>query len=74
MRLFLLVININFAIIKLMFETKISDIKLNSYIFNASGPNNSTFKELEIIAKSDSSAIMMKSCTIESRKGNLKFL
>jgi len=55
-----------------MFRTKIANIKLDSYIFNASGPNNSTFEELEIIAKSDSSAIMMKSCTIESREGNLE--
>ena len=53
-----------------MFKTEISKIKLDSYIFNASGPNNSTLKELEIIAKSGSSAIMMKSCTIEPRKGN----
>jgi len=54
-----------------MFKTEISKIELDSYIFNASGPNNSTLKELEIIAKSDSSTIMMKSCTIEPRKGNL---
>ena len=53
-------------------ETKIAKVELNSYILNASGPNDSTLKELEIIANSVSSAIIMKSCTIELRKGNIK--
>lgn len=51
-------------------KTKISKIELTSYICNASGPLDSTLEELEIIAKSDSSAIMMKSCTINPRIGN----
>ncbi|HAT73443.1 MAG: Dihydroorotate dehydrogenase [Candidatus Moranbacteria bacterium GW2011_GWF2_36_839] len=51
-------------------KTKISKIELASYICNASGPSDSILEELEIIAKSDSSAIMMKSCTIKPRIGN----
>lgn len=51
-------------------KTKIAGIELNSYICNASGPLDSTLDELKIIAGSASSAIMMKSCTIEPRKGN----
>lgn len=52
------------------FKTKIAGVELNSYICNASGPLDSTFDELEIIAESKSSAIMMKSCTMEAREGN----
>ncbi len=51
-------------------ETYIAGLKLDSYIFNASGVNDSVLEELEIIANSKSSAITMKSCTIEPRKGN----
>lgn len=51
-------------------ETKIAGVKLNSYIVNASGPNDSTLDELEIIGESGSGAIMMKSCTLEPRRGN----
>ena len=51
-------------------ETKIDGINLDSYVFNASGINDSTFEELEAIANSSSPAIMMKSCTLEPRKGN----
>lgn len=51
-------------------KTKIAGIKLDSYICNASGPLDSTLEELENIADSKSSAIMMKSCTIEPREGN----
>src|SRR3989338_8444151 len=50
--------------------TKIAGISLNSYTFNASGVNDSTFEELEIIANSASPAIIMKSCTLEPKKGN----
>jgi len=53
-----------------MSKTEISGVKLNSYIFNASGPNNSNLDELKIISESGSAAVMMKSCTIEPRKGN----
>lgn len=51
-------------------KTKIAGVKLDSYICNASGPLDSTLEELENIANSKSSAIVMKSCTIEPREGN----
>ncbi len=51
-------------------KTNIAGIPLASYIFNASGINDSAFEELETIANSASPAIMMKSCTLEPRKGN----
>lgn len=51
-------------------KTKIAGIEFDSYILNASGVLCSAWKELEEIAKSDSAAIMMKSCTLEPRKGN----
>lgn len=51
-------------------KTKIAGIELGHYVLNASGPNDSTLEELEIIANSDSSATMMKSCTTEPRLGN----
>jgi len=53
-------------------ETKIAKIKFDSYICNASGPIDSTLEELKKIAESNSSAIIMKSCTIEMREGNQK--
>lgn len=51
-------------------KTKIAGMEFDSYVLNASGPKDSTFEELEAIAKSSSSAIMMKSCTVEQREGN----
>jgi dihydroorotate dehydrogenase (fumarate) len=53
-------------------KTKIAGIDLDSFICNASGPLDTTPEELEAIAKSKSSAIVMKSCTIEPRSGNQK--
>lgn len=53
-----------------MLATKIAGIKLDSYVCNASGPNDSTLDELKVIDESESAAIMMKSCTLEPRKGN----
>lgn len=53
-------------------RTKIAGVELDSYILNASGVRDTTLKELKAVAKSDSSAIVMKSCTIEPRKGNLE--
>lgn len=53
-----------------MMKTKIADVEFNSYTLNASGPNDATLEELEIIGKSNSAAITMKSCTIEPREGN----
>ena len=51
-------------------KTKIAGVEFDSYICNASGPLDSTLDELESIANSKSSSIMMKSCTIEPREGN----
>lgn len=51
-------------------KTKIAGIEFNSCILNASGPRSHTLEELQEIGKSKSGAIMMKSCTIEPRKGN----
>jgi dihydroorotate dehydrogenase (fumarate) len=51
-------------------STKIAGIKLETAVFNTAGPADVTLEELEIIGKSESSAITMKSCTIEPRTGN----
>ena len=51
-------------------KTKIAGIEFNSFVLNASGVNDSTLEELEEIAKSDSAAVMTKSCTVEPRKGS----
>jgi dihydroorotate dehydrogenase (fumarate) len=51
-------------------KTSIAGVAFDSYVCNASGPRCSTLEELETIARSGSSAIMMKSCTIEARAGN----
>lgn len=55
---------------KVDISTKIAGIKFESCIFNASGPADVTLEELEIVANSNSSAITMKSCTLEPRVGN----
>ncbi|MFH0987444.1 MAG: dihydroorotate oxidase [Patescibacteria group bacterium] len=51
-------------------KTKIAGIEFDSYVLNASGARSSNFGELEKIAQSESAAIIMKSCTVEPRKGN----
>lgn len=51
-------------------STTIAGVKLQTCVFNASGPADVTLSELEVIAKTRSSAITMKSCTLEPRKGN----
>ncbi len=51
-------------------SVKIGNIKLDTCIFNTAGPADVTLKELEIIGRSKSSAITMKSCTLEPRLGN----
>ncbi len=50
--------------------TQIAGVPLGSYIFNAAGPKDVTLDELRVIGKSASSAILIKSCTIEPRQGN----
>jgi len=51
-------------------SAEIAGVKLETCVLNAAGPKNATLEELEVIAKSASSAIMMKSCTLEPREGN----
>jgi dihydroorotate dehydrogenase (fumarate) len=53
-----------------MLATKIADVELQKFAFNASGINNEILKQLQKIAASDSAAVMFKSCTLEPRKGN----
>lgn len=53
-------------------STEIAGVRLNTCIFNTSGPADVTLKELEVIGKSKSSAITMKSCTLKPRLGNPK--
>lgn len=55
---------------KIDISTKIAGVKLESCIFNTSGPTDVTLEELEVIGRSKSSAITMKSCTLEPRTGN----
>lgn len=55
---------------KIDVSAKIAGVKFERCIFNASGPADVTLEELEIIANSKSSAITMKSCTLEPRVGN----
>lgn len=50
--------------------TIIAGVDLETCVFNTSGPADVTLSELDIIAQSKSSAIMMKSCTLEPRDGN----
>src|SRR3989338_2008330 len=51
-------------------STEIAGVKFETCVFNAAGPADVTLKELEIIGRSKSSAITMKSCTLEPREGN----
>lgn len=55
---------------KVDISTKIAGLDFQTCILNTSGPADVTLSELEIIAKSQSSAVTMKSCTLEPRKGN----
>ena len=51
-------------------SAELAGVKLEACVFNAAGPKDVTLEELEVIAKSASSAVTMKSCTLEPRKGN----
>lgn len=55
---------------KVNIGTTIGGVKLDTCIFNTSGPRDETLPLLKIIGKSKSSAITMKSCTLEPRTGN----
>jgi len=51
-------------------KIKIAGINFNSYVFNSSGVKDTTLDELEKIARSESAAIVMKTCTVDPRIGN----
>jgi len=55
---------------KVDISTIIAGVKLDTCIFNTSGPKDETLPLLKIIGRSKSSAITMKSCTLEPRVGN----
>lgn len=55
---------------KVSISTKIAGVLLKTCIFNTSGPRVETLPQLKIIGSSKSSAITMKSCTLEPRAGN----
>lgn len=55
---------------KIDISTKIAGVQFETCVFNTSGPADVTLEELEIIGKSNSSAITMKSCTLKPRIGN----
>lgn len=52
------------------FQSSIAGVSLDGVVGNASGPCDTTWEELDMIARSDSAMVMMKSCTLESREGN----
>ena len=55
---------------KVNISTQIAGVNLDTCIFNTSGPRDETLPLLKIIGRSKSSAITMKSCTLEPRIGN----
>lgn len=55
---------------KVNISITIAGVKLDTCIFNTSGPRDETLPLLKIIGLSKSSAITMKSCTLEPRVGN----
>ncbi len=52
------------------FTAQIKNVTFPDIIYNSSGPRCTTPEELEALGNSESSAIMMKSCSPESRNGN----
>ncbi len=56
----------------LTIKTEVAGVSLDSFICNASGPLDTTLSELVTIAESGSSAVMMKSCTVDPREGNVE--
>ncbi len=51
-------------------SVEINKVKFPHPVFNAAGPKDVTLDELMVIGRSQSSAILMKSCTLEPRDGN----
>lgn len=56
--------------INLSIELGKNKIKFDNCIYNASGPRCTNYDELDKLLNSNSSAILSKSCTLESREGN----
>ena len=52
------------------FTQNIWDVEFSWIIYNSSGPRCTTLEELQAVWESESSAIMMKSCSPEARDGN----
>ena len=52
-------------------QSKICNKNLEGFVFNASGINNEVLAQLQKIHNSGSAVVMLKSCTLEQRKGNL---
>ena len=52
-------------------QSKICQKTLNGFAFNASGINNEVLTQLQKVHDSDSAVVMLKSCTLKPRKGNL---
>ncbi|HLC36629.1 MAG TPA: dihydroorotate oxidase [archaeon] len=57
---------------KEMLSNEISGVKFNPIIMNASGPKCTYEDELKKLAASDTGAVVLKSTTVEPRKGNPK--
>eukprot|EP00949_MAST-11_sp_MAST-11-sp1_P004028 g4028.t1 len=53
-----------------MLETQVGGIKLQNCIYNASGPRSGTLEALQKIASSGAGAVLSKSATLKSQKGN----
>ncbi|MEI6728531.1 MAG: dihydroorotate oxidase [bacterium] len=51
-------------------NTSIAGIDFDGFAYNACGVNDEILKQLEKLGDSDSAAILLKSCSIEPRKGN----
>lgn len=51
-------------------NTSIAGINLDGFAYNACGVNDEILKQLEKLSDSESAAILLKSCSIEPRKGN----
>lgn len=52
------------------FTAQIGNVEFPDIIYNSSGPRCTTLEELKALGESESSAIMMKSCSPEPREGN----
>lgn len=57
-------------IITMTFTAQIGNVPFLDIIYNSSGPRCTTLEELKALGDSKSSAIMMNSCSPESREGN----